>query len=215
MSPKLLNNFDRLSEAELIMRVGLIIAALTGNAHFPEPWHRNVATLAALIAAFEAYRVAVQAAMMSHDPLKIGQRDQARQTLTTMLKQLAPYLELEANGDRAILASTGFELRQDAVHGSTSGTLPAPGGFRVTQGAKSGTLDVHVARQANAGSYEVQLTQGDPSVEANWRHAMVSTSGAHMLLEGLPRGQIFWVRVRAHGAGGAGVWTDPISVVVT
>jgi len=40
-------------------------------------------------------------------------------------------------------------------------------------------------------------------------------TGTHILLEGLTPAQIDWFRIRAIGSGDDGVWTDPVSVIVT
>ena len=69
---------------------------------------------------------------------------------------------------------------------------------------------LHVARLAGARTYEIQLAQGDPSLEANWKSATAS----HMLVEDLTPAHTYWFRVRAIGSGGAGRWTDPVSVIV-
>ena len=71
-----------------------------------------------------------------------------------------------------------------------------------------------VARVAGARLYEVQIAQGVPSVEENWKPATPSATGSHILLEGLTPAQAYWFRVRAMGSGGPGLWTDPISLIV-
>ena len=53
-------------------------------------------------------------------PPRVALRDATRVTLTALLKQLAPYLELVAQGDTAILATTGYGLRNDIVHNQGS-----------------------------------------------------------------------------------------------
>jgi hypothetical protein len=83
---------------------------------------------------------------LTRDTLKIALRDTARQVLTNLIKQLAPYLELVAQGDTSILTSTGFDLRHDIVKGTGIDRLPAPADFRVSHGQRSGTLDIHAAR---------------------------------------------------------------------
>jgi hypothetical protein len=105
-------------------------------------------------------------------------------------------------------------LRKDIVRGSHSGILPAPSNFRVSHGQKSGTLNAQATRLPGAGSYEVQILQGDPSIEANWKYFTSSVSSAHILLEGLIPAQTYWIRLRAIGSPGAGLWTDPIRVIV-
>ena len=213
MQSKLITTFDRLSEPDFLAKSGSIITNLTGNSHYPEPWVVQVPTLAQLTAAYTAYLDGYHAAL-THDSLKIALRNSARQTLTDKLKSLIPYLELVAQGDTHILATTGYDLRKDVVRGSNSEILPAPVDFRVTHGAKSGSFDIHIAKLPGAGSYEVQITQSDPAIEANWRHATTSLTATHILLEGLTPGQAYWVRVRGIGTAGAGVWTEPVNLIV-
>lgn len=201
------------NEGDFLAKSGAIVTALTANAHYPEPWAAQVPTLAELTAAYTAYQDGYHAAL-THDTLKIALRNSARQMLTELFKRLVPYLELVAQGDTHILATTGYGLRKDIVRGANSDTLPAPADFRVAHGVKSGTLDIHIARLPGAGSYEVQTAQGDPAIEDNWHHALSSITSAHILLEGLTSTQVYWVRVRGIGSSGAGVWTEPMSLIV-
>ena len=212
MQPKLIVAFDRLSGPDFLAKAGFIIASLTGNPHFPEPWPPQAPTLAQLNDAFNAYRDAYHASL-TRDTLKIAQRDIARQELIDLFKRLASYLELVAQGDATILATTGYDLRHDIVRGTNSGLLDAPADFRVVQGKQSGTLDIHAAKLAGAGSYEVHIAQGDPNIEANWKQAALSKTCSHIIVEGLTPGQTYWLRLRGIGSAGAGLWTDPASVI--
>ena len=212
MQARLIISFRRFTEAEFQTRVGLIIASLTGNARFPEPWPAPVATLAQLSAAFDAYRTAYHAAT-TRDTNRIRERTQARETLTTLLTGLVPYLELVAQGDEAALQSTGFELRRDATRLDRSEPLPAPDRVRLAHGPFSGEIDVRIARVEGAGSYELQVAQGDPADEANWRHAQSST-GLRVTLRQLTRMQPCWVRARGINGPNAGRWSEASSIVV-
>ena len=213
MQAKLIIAFDPLSITDFMAKAGAIVTAMTGNVHYPEPWAAQVPTLEQLNSAFKAYQDAYHASL-TRDTLKIAQRDSARQTLTDLLKRLAPYLELIAQGDTAMLATTGYGLRHDIVRNSGNSPLPAPADFRVAHGAKSGTLNVHVARLPGAGSYEVHTAQGDPALESSWQHAVSSVTATHILIEGLIPGQNYWLRVRGISSYGGGVWTDPVSIIV-
>jgi hypothetical protein len=213
MQAKLIINFDQLNEADFLAKSGTIVTSLTANIHYPVPWIVQVPTLEQLTTAYTDYVDSYHAAI-NHDSLKIALRNSARQALTNLLKRLIPYLELVAQGDTHILATAGYDLRKDIVRGGGGDILPAPNDFRVAHGAKSGTFDIHIAKLIGAGSYEVQITESDPSIEANWRHALSSTTSAHILLEGLVIGKVYWVRVRGIGSAGAGVWTEPVSMVV-
>lgn len=188
MQPKLIVTFDRLSEADFLAKTGFIIASLTGNPHYPEPWVVQAPTLAQLNEAHNTYRDAYHASQ-TRDTLKIAQRGNARQALTDLFKRLAPYLELVAQGDIHILTTTGYDLRRDITRTPSSGPLSAPADFRIIHGQQSGSLDVRAAKLPGAGSYEVQIAQGDPTLEGNWKHAISSTTCSHILLEGLPPAQ--------------------------
>ena len=213
MQPKLVIAFDPLSEAEFQAKVGHILASLSNNPYFPEPWPEPVPSLAQLNAAYMVYLDAYHASL-TRDSQKIRQRDAARDALTDKLKHLASYLELVAHHDTDKLSTTGFDLRRDIVRGIHGGTLPAADKFWAEHGPKSGTVMLHVARVAGAKLYEVQIAQGDPSVEENWKPATISATGSHILLEDLTPAQTYWFRVRAMGSGGPGLWTDPISLIV-
>ncbi len=213
MQAKLITTFDPLSEPDFLAKAGTIINALTANAYYPEPWVVQVPTLADLINSYTSYLECYHAAL-NHDSLKIVLRNNARQALTALFKQLVPYLELVAQGDTTILATSGFDLRKDIVHGGNGEILPAPADFRVEHGAKRGTVNVHVARLTGTGSYEVQTAQGDPTIETNWHHVLTSVTSAHILLEDLTPGQTDWFRVRGIGSAGAGAWTAPISLII-
>ena len=213
MQAKLITTFDSLSEADFLAKSGTIVSNLSANPFYPEPWLVQVPSLAQLTTAYSAYLDGYHAAL-SHDTLKIALRNSARLILTDQLKRLIPYLELVAQGDTHILATTGYDLRKDVVRGANADILSAPNDFRVTHGAKSGSFNIHIAKLPGAGSYEVQITEHDPAIEGNWRHAMSSLTASHILLEGLIPGQAYWVRVRGIGSAGAGVWTEPVNLIV-
>ena len=216
MQAKVLLSFTRQPDPDYQVKVSVIISSMTDNPHYPEPWPAPVPPLARIVTAAATFNQAYIAAL-THDSNKIRARNEARETLTEMLKLLAAYVELVANGNIAILASSGFDLRQDTGPRTTStAVLPAPTELRVTHGNVSGTLDAQLARVPNAVSYELQYTQGDPLVEANWKHGTTSASSDHIPLGGLTVAQNYWLRGRAIGKGisNFGLWSAPVSIIV-
>ena len=213
MQPKLILNFDRLGEADFQSKVGTIIAALTANPSFPEPWPAPAPGLLALNEAYQSYRSAFHACV-SGDTFRINQRRVLRHTLTDLLRRLSIYLEFVAQGDRMALASTGFDLRRDSSRTSGTEPLPAPKGFKVLHGAFSGTIDLRQERLPGAASLEIQIAQGDPTQEANWKHARTSPSRARITLGNLTPRQDIWVRMRGVGINGSGLWTEPVNILV-
>ena len=213
MQAKLIVAFDRLPEVGFLEKSGTIVAAITTNANYSEPWLPQVPTLAQLTAAHNDYVTAYHDAL-NKDIVKVALRDSHRLVLSDMLKTLAPYYELIAQGSIPKLETTGYDLRRETTPNSGVDPLSAPSNFQVAHGALPGTLDIKVTRLEGAASYEVQLTQLDPLIEANWAHALSSKTATQMQLLNLTRAHAYWVRVRAIGTNGPGVWTDPINIIV-
>jgi hypothetical protein len=213
MQAKLIITFSPLSGPDFLTKAGTIVAALRGNPDFPEPWPPQVPTFAQLETAYNGYRDAMHAAA-NRDRIKIAERDSAREVLTGILRNIAGYLEVLAQGDTKKLVGTGYDLRKDITRGTGVGPLPAPTEFRVKRSEISGKLLVHAAGVAGAASYEVDLAEGDPTAETSWRDAGTFAACSHIEIPGLTPGKIYWVRLRAIGSSGPGPWTDSVSTMV-
>ena len=205
MQPKLIITFDRLSEPDFDAKAELITSSLTGNPNFPLPWPAYVPQLADLSAARASYHTAYDAAK-SGDKVKISARGVARETLTALLRKLAPYLELIANGDVSKLESTGYALRHDIVRSRDEHPLAAPGNFTFTRGAMSGVMLARADSLAGAGSYELSICTGDPAVEANWADKGTFRHCSDIATDGYTPGKIYYARLRGIGSHGPGVW---------
>jgi hypothetical protein len=213
MQPKLIITFDRLGESDFLAKSELINTSLTANANFPLPWPTTVPTPTQLNTAFVAYQSAYNAAA-TNDSNKITLRVDARDNLTSILKKIAPYLEVVANGSVPMLQTTGYDLRRDANVPVTPAILPAPPNFRVVRGTLSGSLTIMASTLPGAGSYEVQQTTGDPTVEANWLAAGVFRHCSHIDLTGLTPGSKVSLRMRGIGSNGPGVWAPAVTIMV-
>ena len=117
-------------------------------------------------------------------------------------------------GDISKLESSGFDLRRETTHSNIFDPLPAPSDLSLTQGAFSGRINPKMSRLTGAASYEVQKTQLDPTVEANWTHALWSSTSSHIQLTDLIPGQSYWIRIRGIGTNGVGLWSDPLHIMV-
>ncbi|GAC1621233.1 MAG: hypothetical protein NVS9B10_03810 [Nevskia sp.] len=215
MQAKLIIGFDVLSGPAFLTRADLILSSLKGNANFPLPWPAQVPGLDLLQDAVTAYRDAYNAASTG-DRSKIAKRDAARKALSAQLKKLAPYLEIVANGDAAVLGTAGYELRNPIIRGAAGSgeILMAPAAFRVERGELSGVLIARARNQKGAGSFEVQTTAGDPTMDANWTDAGTYLHCSHIELKGLPPGKTVSVRLRGIGTQGPGAWTPAVSLMV-
>lgn len=214
MQAKLIISFSRLSDSDLLTKSALIITSLTGNPAFPEPWPAQAPSLAQLGQYRDDFASAYQASQ-THDSVKIARRNAVRQVLEEQLKHLAHYLEFVAHRNPDALANTGFDQRRDPVRGAHATILPAPSHVRIDQSPLVGCLDLHADKVAGARSYEVEITQGDPMVETNWKHALTTATDRNIHLTGLTPGQAYWLRLRAISTDHPGAWSDPVNVIVS
>jgi hypothetical protein len=169
--------------------------------------------MAVLTAVFDRYRQALDASV-THDSIRILERQAVRDELTELIQKLASYLAFVAQDDEMALRSTGFELRRSNSHLTRSGPLPAPEGLHLSHGAQHGEVDLKLDKLEGASSYEVQTAQGDPTVEGNWHHALMSITRKNITLSAMTPMQWAWVRVRGYDTQGAGRWSEPASIVV-
>ena len=207
------SNFNNLSDPKFVGQVQQIIDAMTGNTAFPEPWPATVPSLAQIQTDLAAY-LSVLTATAGGDKSRIVERQGARSKVQNDLALLAFQLQLTAQGDATLLASTGFPLRQRAPRTQNPEPPPPPAVIKLSRGAVSGTLVVSASRVVKAGSYDVQLTAADPTVEANWTDAGVYKTCRRIELEGLTPMKVYSVRMRALGTAGYGAWSVATSVVV-
>jgi hypothetical protein len=117
--------------------------------------------------------------------------------VVSLLRQLAAYVTSTANGDMAVLISSGFPIQKPTR--SKIGQLPAPAVPKVLQGKESGQLNASTPPVYGASSY-------------NWRLALTSspntyvqtaqTVGAKCEFKGLIPGELYNVQANAVGAAG-------------
>ncbi|MFM2058767.1 MAG: hypothetical protein RLY71_3152 [Pseudomonadota bacterium] len=214
MTARLNSSFGRLSVPEFIATANAICDRQADSPHYPlNIWPDKVPRPDAVRDAVERMRV-LSVESQTRDANKIRERNKLRSEIETMLDDQRAYLEMAAHGDETMLRSTGFELRQARTAASVPVLLGEPTDLRLRHGRESGTLDVHVRALPGASSYEVAIAQGETVTDADWRHAAVSSTSLHMLLQGLTPGQYVWVRVRGINSAGYGLWTPPQRIMV-
>ena len=83
----------------------------------------------------------------------------------------------------------------------------------VTHGV-SGTLACAIKGGCKGGSTQIEITEGDPTVEANWR---VSGDGIYtlskFLLTGLQPATRYFLRARCYSSGGSGPWSNYVTII--
>jgi len=100
---------------------------------------------------------------------------------------------------------------------------PAPVGIpakvanlSVSDGDNPATADLHWNSIKKVNGYKIQTTEGDPTVETNWKSATpdISTKSS-VTATGLTSGKQTWFRVCAFNAAGQGAWSDPVGKIIS
>jgi hypothetical protein len=181
-----------------------VIEKLYGTAAYPTP----PVVEADLQAALTAFSTAIAAAALG-GPEDTADKNNKREALIGLLRQLASYVQSRHGNDLAVLLSSGFE----AVSTSNSATpLPAPTIKDILNGIST-QLIVKVTVVPNAKCYEARyaLIGANGAPEA-WANGGLFTNSRNILLTGLTPGANYQCQVRAIGGStGYSGWSDPVS----
>ena len=214
MKHKVKLNLERLNDPGLISKGKVVVSSMTNNQFYPEPYPAYVASLSKIndtIAVFEqAYLDG-----LSGEKQKIALRKKIRAELIDQLKDLARYVELVAKGDLQMLTSTGFDISKPAAAGSVKADHGQVTDMRISRGGKRGMVVVKAKRVRGAASYQIHMTTGDPTVEANWMEGGVFAHCTNMEMAGLNLGLQHYFRMRCIMSEGPGPWSNPFPFMPT
>jgi hypothetical protein len=196
------SEFQRVSDALLIVLVGRIISAMTGNAAYAKP----DPTLAALAAARTSFIAAVEAAR--GNLIGMAVKRQQRAALVALLRKLAHYVQVTSAGDLPTLMGSGFTAQRTR---QPIGRLAAPGNLRLLRGKATGQLIARCEKLDQAGAYEWRYAVASaPTVWTN----VGATLAASTTLEDLVPGTQYIVQARAVGSTGPSDWSDAATLMV-
>ncbi|MBI5687328.1 MAG: fibronectin type III domain-containing protein [Verrucomicrobia bacterium] len=133
-------------------------------------------------------------------------KNQKRDALVELLRQLASYVEQTCNNDLATLLTSGF---QAASTNRAKQPLEKPIIVTISNGM-SGQLVVKVKPVPNAHSYEVRHATVAGATLGPWQVGGVFTDSRSMPFNNLTPGTMYQVQVRAVGGStGYSDWSDP------
>ncbi len=191
--------FARLPDKELDNFTLSVKNAMTGNAAYPTP----PVTLVNLETARADFEQKIAAATAG-GPADTAAKNNSRQTLLGMLRQIASYVQINCNNDMATLLSSGFE----AMSTNRAQTpLDKPTALVLSNGT-TGELVAKVTPVKNTSLYEGRIkgTTGD------WMPSIFDGDSQHIVFDGLTPGQNYTAQIRALGGStGQSDWSDPSS----
>jgi len=199
-TPKVLIDFSKFTDSELDQQAEAIVVAMTGNADFPTP----VPPLADVTDTINNYQEGLtKAATGDHTAVEI--KDQRRQDLENILRQLGLYVQAQSGGDPALIVSSGFKMSKTP---SPVGPLPKPTGFEVMPQGK-GEMKLAVDKEDGAKTYQFEYKL---TTATDWIIKMSTKS--KLLLTGLESGKEYDFRVVPIGASDIREYSDEISSFV-
>lgn len=149
----------------------------------------------------------------TRDSLKIAFRDKTRDEVSVILGRVVKHVELIANGDAAVLQSSGFELIPDrSKRPHISQPLPAPT-LTLKHGPISGILIANAKPVPGAASYEFRITDSDPTISENFRPFGTFARGTHVTIPDRTPGRTYSVIARCIGTTGPGAWSSPFTLM--
>ena len=183
---------------------GAVLDNLFGNAPFPTP----PVTQPALQAALADFTAAI-AAQAQGGTAATAEKNNQRDALVALLRQLAGYVQENCGNNLATLLSSGFEA---VSTNRASVPLDAPAILGIDNG-NSGQLLVKVKPVANAKCYEGRYAAiGTGGAPGPWQSAGLFTNSRSMPVNGLTPGTMYTFQFRAIGGStGYSDWSDPSS----
>lgn len=202
--PKTLTNYSKLSDANLNQKAIDVKNSLTDNPNFnPAPL-----SLANFITLQEDFETAL-GMVTSRDRIKIALKNQSRLLLIQGMYQLALEVNAQANGDRAKLLSSGFDL---AYAGENNPLITPPTDFKISEGLNNGELKFSCKKVLSAVSYLFEYTDEVPSEETKW--TALSASTRELTIKGLRSGTRIYGRIKAIGTKGQEASSEILSRIV-
>ena len=192
------------TDARLYTRANHILDKMYGNPHFVD-LQPLLITLREATTTYIAALAKTQSSSKENTALK----NQAREALIVLLKQIAGRVQTISDGDRNIILSSGYDVNKKW---SKVGPLSKPTNFKLKQGNNKGSIYLVCDPIAGASIYEVGYTEGIPTPNSIW---MKQTSTRRKItIDGLISGKQYTFRMAGGGSHLSRIWSEVLSSYV-
>lgn len=200
--------YQKWDDYSLSSLAGKTLAAMKNNALFPDP-KPEMADYELLV---NDYKTKHEIAATRGSQLEKKARDNARERVLEAMRQLAFYVNVVADGDGEILASSGFMLVPPP---KAVGYPTVMVGLRLEDGRTSGELKFGFTPQKNISEYEYCHASTLDAMDAPiWSEIRSTSSSRANYIGGFIPGQKVYFRVRARNNKGIGDWSESIYLIV-
>ncbi len=131
-------------------------------------------------------------------------RDKQLKSVIEMARLLASYVQEISQGDKDIIQLSGFGVRNNPTPAKA---LSAPAELKIIQSKTPDALDAKVKKEKGARSYIFEVADADPTLEANWELAKVSSTVKTTIPE-LESGKMYYFRAAAVNSKGQSMWSE-------
>jgi len=191
-------NFSKLRPMPGLTRGLNIYDNMSASAYFPNP----PVPYADLLAGLNTLEATLTAAVNGGKD-RLAQRDDALEQVIAILRPYKNYVNYIANGNRAIIGASGFDVSRPKKRITGYG---APPNMRAMPGQWPGSVKALWGGVHGNRAYEVEIAQ-EPENPASWQ-LIKRTTKNRATLTGLQPGQRYFLRVRASGPAGLGPWSQ-------
>lgn len=199
------SGFVRMPDERLLWLADAVYRNMVDNAFFPEPYP-SLEELGRVKSDFWKRLALARASRSLYD---IAKKNEVRKELNWVLKGMANYVNLIANGSLIILLSSGFEVTQYRKR------VPSPkqiGYLRIKDGRNSGQILLSFESQPRVKLYEYRYsTDMDENGEIVWGDKVhITTTSRNNLIAPVVPGQVYFLSARAINTRGTSDWCDPV-----
>jgi hypothetical protein len=184
----------------LLVKARNMVAKLTANPAYATP----LPALATVTAAADELEAAINAYDLNRGPGELIDRDVAFAKVKGLVSDLGGYVQSASNGDLELIKSAGCVVRKSP---QPVGMMTKPKDVVAENSLLRGRIDVRWRGVHGRSMYELEICSGDPNTEANWK-LLTLTSKNRFAAEGLDSNAVYYFRVKAIGAAGAGPLSD-------
>jgi hypothetical protein len=203
MADRILMNFGSLNNDPLWQRGMAVVLALTGNVRFPNP----PVTMAMLKSLLDTFKAAIIGAMEGSKMAR-ATRDSLKTQVVSALKQVAIYVQENANGD---YSGTGLETR--GTTRKTGQLVTTPKFRKLYGGPKSGDIIFLINAVKYARGYLVRYAVLKDGILGPWTVVDVMSVKSAFKISGLRPLTLYAFQVQAIGPNNRSDWSSSGTII--
>ena len=211
-------NLSKLAPEEYVL-VGCTFAdLLLIHFFFKDNWPSYLTHPTVLKQQLQAYYVAAILARDDGGKKNLQDRDNLRDVAQGSLVRMAQYVVMRSvsENDPTFLTSVGLKLKKrtrNKTHRQIMAMI-APSHPQVKHAKESGAILFSCEKVAEAGTYDIWMCVGDPTVEASWQSAGQYKGCRGVRIAGLTPATQMYFKVRCHGAGDPGPCSEYVGIII-